>query len=643
MAADSIQLVIDYENGNLKFVSKEAEDELSSSGKKSGKQFSNNFTKSINASGGVKSLLGTIGKIGAAAAAVGSVALFKSVKDAATLEVINTQFEVMLKSSSAAQKQVEELQDFAASTPFQLTGLAEATKQLLSFGTAQKDIIPTLTQLGDIAAGVGADITDLTIPFGRLVSTQKLTLQELDKFADRGVNIYAELAKQTGTSLKDIRDDISRGKIPFEEFNKALTNMTGKSGLFFKGMEKQSKTLTGVMSTLADNLFNVSANFGKAFSPVVIKIANDVIKVIKDVNKEITESFNVFEDVLNPLIAVNEAIITYVIAPLELLGNIGVTVFDLLVSGVATTVAAFGQLGGTIGSLLSKFGIADELSQGLQDFADTSAATAAEAALKVGESASSILDFDASTKLAQKNEELRAYFQTQREIVAVEGTATKEVLDAQVTGVGETSQTFAAMLVGTFKEVEIGITQTKKQMAVAAKQTASIVKNGLAKGISGGIQNIATSLAKGEDVFANFGNFLLGTIGDLAIQLGSFFIAQGIAVQAMEAVQPGSGAIVAGAALVAVGSLLKAASGGGGASASTGGGAGGGGGALASQAEPTSEFIEEAGGVSAPQTVLNINVEGNIRDDAAFTRQLVEDIGTEGGKQGLVFDNFATV
>ena len=642
MAADSIQLVIDYENGNLKFVSKEAEDELSSSGKKSGKQFSNNFTKSINASGGVKSLLGTIGKIGAAAAAVGSVALFKSVKDAATLEVINTQFEVMLKSSSAAQKQVEELQDFAASTPFQLTGLAEATKQLLSFGTAQKDIIPTLTQLGDIAAGVGADITDLTIPFGRLVSTQKLTLQELDKFADRGVNIYAELAKQTGTSLKNIRDDISRGKIPFEEFNKALTNMTGKSGLFFKGMEKQSKTLTGVMSTLADNLFNVSANLGKAFSPVVIKIAKDVIKVIKDVNKEITESFNVFEDVLNPLIAVNEAIITYVIAPLELLGNIGITVFDLLVSGVATTVAAFGMLGGTIGSLLSKFGIADELSQGLQDFADTSAATAAEAALKVGESASSILDFDASTKLAQKNEELRAYFQTQNAIVAEENTKGGQVLDANIQDTGAKTQTFAKLLGDTFKGVSVGINKTKDEMKNVSDQTSKIVKNGLAKGISGGIQNIATSLAKGEDVFANFGKFLLGTIADLAIQLGSFFIAEGIAVTALNAVS-GTGAIAAGAALVALGSLLKASIGGGGGAAASSGGGGGPSPAFASDNEPTSEFIEEAGGVSAPQTVLNINVEGNIRDDAAFTRQLVEDIGTEGGKQGLVFDNFATV
>jgi len=636
MSSD-IKLIIDYENGNIKSVTAEAEKDFAKSGEKSGKGFSDGFEVSA------KGTLATIGKIAAAAAAVGSVALFKSVKDAAQLEVINTQFEVMLKSASAAQNQVRELQEFAASTPFQLTGLSEATKQLLSFGVAQKDIIPTLTQLGDIAAGVGADITELTIPFGRLVSTQKLTLQELDKFADRGVNIYKALADQTGRSLKTIRDDISRGRVPFEEFTTALSNMTGETGLFFKGMEKQSKTLTGVMSTLGDNVFNLSANFGKAFSPLVVEGANRFIKVIQELNTKVTESFNVFDDVINPLIGVNDALITYVAAPLELVANIGKVVFDSLVSGVSTIVAAFGQLGGVLGSLLSKFGIADSISQSLQDFAETSAQTAIEAADTVGASAEKIFDFSVADKLATKNEDLRTFFQEQRTIIEEEGALTTEVTQAQIDTVVAQSQTFADVLTGTFANVSIGLTKTKEQMAKVAAQTASIVKNGLAKSISGGIQNIVQSLAAGENVFENFGKFLLSTIGDLAVQLGTFFIAQGIAVEAMNAVS-GTGAIVAGAALVALGSLLKAASGGGGSSASASGGSGGAGAAptFASANEPTGEFLEESAVAATPNTVVNFNVDGNIKGDADFIRDTVEGISEEAGSQGLVFNNFAT-
>jgi len=178
-------------------------------------------------------------------------------------------------------------------------------------------------------------------------------------------------------------------------------------------------------------------------------------------------------------------------------------------------------------------------------------------------------------------------------------------------------------------------------MAKTAAATAKIVKNGLAKGISGGIQNIATSLAKGEDVFANFGKFLLTTIADLAIQLGSFFIAEGIAVEALNAVS-GTGAIAAGAALVALGSLLKASIGGGGAAASSGGSGGGGSTpSFASDNEPTGEFVEEGASVAQASTTINFNVDGNIKGDEEFIREIVEDIGTEGGKQGLVFDNFS--
>ena len=637
MASPDIKLIIDYENGNIKFVSNQAEDELSDAGEKGGKKFGKNF--STNAKG---SILPTLGKIAAAATAVGSIVLVKAAKDAAQLEVINTQFEVMLKSASAAQKQVEELQEFAASTPFQLTGLSEATKQLLSFGVAQKDILPTLQQLGDIAAGVGADITELTIPFGRLVSTQKLTLQELDKFADRGVNIYAELAKQTGRSLKTIRDDISRGRIPFEEFTTALGNMTGETGLFFNGMEKQSKTLTGVISTLGDNLFNLSANFGKTFSPLVIAGANAFIEVIQDLNSEVTKSFNIFTHVIDPMLKFNDALITYVAAPLEQLINIANVVQSGVNLAFAQIVSGIGNLGFAVAKVLDTLGIGEGLSQGLKDFEQTSEEVTNSVEQDFHNALASISEFPLAERLAVKNEDLRLFFQEQRAIIEEEGLITSEATQAQIDTVVTQSQTFASLLQGTFANVAIGITKTKEQMAKVAAQTASIVKNGLAKGIAGGIQNIVQSLAKGENVFENFGKFLLSTIGDLAIQLGTFFIAQGIAVEAMNAVS-GTGAIVAGAALVALGSLLKSFSGGGGsASASAPSGGGASTPAFASANEPTGEFVEEGVATATPTTVVNFNVDGNIKGDADFIRDTVEGISEEGGKQGLIFNNFAT-
>ena len=43
------------------------------------------------------------------------------------------------------------------------------------------------------------------------------------------------------------------------------------------------------------------------------------------------------------------------------------------------------------------------------------------------------------------------------------------------------------------------------------------------------------------------------------------------------------------------------------------------------------------------KTIINVNVEGNVVDNETFVRKLADQIGEESGKQGLVFNNFATV
>lgn len=93
----------------------------------------------------------------------------------------------------------------------------------------------------------------------------------------------------------------------------------------------------------------------------------------------------------------------------------------------------------------------------------------------------------------------------------------------------------------------------------------SIIKQGLTQGISGGIQNVVKALAAGENVFESFGKFLLTTFGDIAIQLGQFYIAQGLATLALlKSPLAPTAAIAAGAGLVALGALLKSIAGSGG-------------------------------------------------------------------------------
>lgn len=212
-----------------------------------------------------------------------------------------------------------------------------------------------------------------------------------------------------------------------------------------------------------------------------------------------------------------------------------------------------------------------------------------------------------------------------------------------VASVGEsltaTTATTTDAIFGILESFTIGVNEklgsTKESLKNFNDQANRIIKNGIVRSIAGGIQNIVTSLAKGEDVFANFGKFLLNTFGDLAIQLGTFFIAQGIATQALFQVNPPAAIIAAGAGLVALGSLLKA-FGGGGESSQGAGGAGGFGGSFAggeSSLPEDSEFTADRDEFQE-KTNVQLVVQGSIFNTQetanALTNLLNENFDTTG-------------
>jgi hypothetical protein len=295
------------------------------------------------------SFVGNIAAAGVTKAIDAIAGSFGSLIDAsADLESISTRFKVLLGDADAAQKQLQDLQQFAATTPFQLPGLADATAQLISFGTNQQDVIPTLRRLGDLAAGAGSSINDLVIPFGRLNSTQKLTLQELDKFADRGINIYGALAERTGVSLASIRDEISKGRVPFQEFIGTIEDFTNEGGIFFEATKAQSETLAGALSTLGDNFFNLQGAIGDTFRPALVSGANQLIDILKELVTFVQENeagIKAFSQVIvDGLVVGFQAIINTITGTISLFQNFGAIVDRNrgVIDAIAVGLAALG-------------------------------------------------------------------------------------------------------------------------------------------------------------------------------------------------------------------------------------------------------------------------------------------------------------
>lgn len=213
------------------------------------------FTETVEGAGqSVESTWGNIGKI------VGGVAIGAMLKSWVT-DIVNTRgefqqleiaFNTMLGSVERGTQLMHELTQTAASTPFDLTGIANSAKQLLAYGTAAEDVNDTLVMLGNIASGLSLPLNDLVYLYGTTMVQGRLFTQDVRQFMGRGIPLVQELSKQLGKTTEEINAMVTAGQIGFPEVQKVLQGLTAEGGMFYGLMEEQSKSLTGQLSNLGD-------------------------------------------------------------------------------------------------------------------------------------------------------------------------------------------------------------------------------------------------------------------------------------------------------------------------------------------------------------------------------------------------------
>lgn len=233
--------------------------------------------------------LAGVAKISGAAFAGLSVGIGAAVNEAAKFETISTQFEVLTGSVETAKATIEDLSDFTAATPFQFEQVAAAGKQLLGFGFQADDIKQKLQEIGDVAAASGAPINDLSLIFGQVSAAGKLTGERLLQLQERAIPIGPALAKTLGVAESAVKDLVSEGAVDFATFEKAFASLSEEGGFAFGGLEKQSQTLQGVLSTLGDNFSLLAKDVGEVFLPDIKDAAvalTEFIQVIRE-NREI--------------------------------------------------------------------------------------------------------------------------------------------------------------------------------------------------------------------------------------------------------------------------------------------------------------------------------------------------------------------
>lgn len=198
-----------------------------------------------------KGALGVIAGVGVALGALG----LASVKAAGQMEQTRIAFTTLLKDGEKAKSFLSELEKFAASTPFELPGVLDASKRLLAFGFSAEQVIPILTAVGDSAAalGIGEEgIQRLTLAIGQMQAKGKVSAEEMLQLAEAGVPAWEMLANKIGTDIPTTMDKASKGQISAAEGIQAV--ISGMNSKFGGMMEQQSQTINGIMSNIQDSV-----------------------------------------------------------------------------------------------------------------------------------------------------------------------------------------------------------------------------------------------------------------------------------------------------------------------------------------------------------------------------------------------------
>lgn len=291
----------------------------------------------------------------------------------AQLEQNRVAFTNLLGSAEAADTMIRTMFKFAAETPFEFTEVVDATRRLLAYGFAAKDVIPMITAIGNAAAGLatgGVGIERITLALGQMMAKGKVQGQELRQLGEAGIkvmDIMKMVADKYGVTLGQIISIQEQGKLKAQDFIDAFKKYSEIR--FGDMMFAQGKTFTGALTTISDNVRMVIA---QGFEPLFKKLSEGVVSFAQFTK---TEDFSAWASTITGYVTgamtviqnLTEFIENNLIPIIIVLGTtITVAALPALLS-IAAAAAPFVALGLAIAGVLL---LVDQLTNGVKRAAD---------------------------------------------------------------------------------------------------------------------------------------------------------------------------------------------------------------------------------------------------------------------------------
>lgn len=221
-----------------------------------------------------------IGATAVAGLASGMIAL--GIKSNASLETSQVAWTTLLGTQEEAKQMLDDITKYAATTPFSKTGVDTMAKQLHNAGFEGQNLFDQLTKFGNMGSAFGIQedsLKEMVRQYSQVQMAQVAYTEDLNILQDRGIPIFKGLAEVMGVSVAEVKNMAGQGKITADIYNEAINSIASTTE---GAMDKQSKTFSGMLSTIQDNVVNISQKiiqpiFEKVlkYMPLVIDLADN--------------------------------------------------------------------------------------------------------------------------------------------------------------------------------------------------------------------------------------------------------------------------------------------------------------------------------------------------------------------------------
>lgn len=163
------------------------------------------------------------------------------------------------------------LREFASSTPMEysdLTAMSRALAPGFADGTEEslQRMMDLMEGIGNAGSALGVDASGMTVmaqALSRMESSGKASLEYLNMFQDRGVDVIGMLGQHYGVDQGEIYDMISKGSISGQD---AVAIIQQGMERYSGAMDTMSQTFSGLQSTLADAQTAMDAAYGEGYN-----------------------------------------------------------------------------------------------------------------------------------------------------------------------------------------------------------------------------------------------------------------------------------------------------------------------------------------------------------------------------------------